>query len=92
MAFDAFLLILFMLALGVGFQRLRIFPDNAAETLNQIVLYVCLPAAVLRYAPRLHLDWSVLGIVLVPWALLGATIVLVAGLSRWLKRYYTTKL
>ncbi len=77
MAFDAFLLILFMLALGVALQRLRLFPDHAAETLNLVVLYVCLPASVLRFAPRLHLDWSVLGIALVPWLLLLATLVLV---------------
>ena len=48
MAFDAFALILAMLALGYAFQRLRVLPDNAAQTLNLVVLYVCLPAAVLR--------------------------------------------
>jgi predicted permease len=52
MAFDAFALILAMLALGYAFQRLRALPGNAAQTLNLVVLYVCLPAAVLRYAPR----------------------------------------
>ena len=85
MATDAFLLILFMLALGIALQRLRLFPDNAAETLNLVVLYVCLPASVLRFAPRLHLDWSVLGIALVPWLLLLATVVLVGGVTRLLK-------
>lgn len=85
MATDAFLLILFMLALGIALQRLRLFPDNAAETLNLVVLYVCLPASVLRFAPRLHLDWSVLAIALVPWLLLLATVVLVGGVTRLLK-------
>ncbi|HMB57360.1 MAG TPA: AEC family transporter [Arenimonas sp.] len=85
MALDAFLLILLMLSLGVLFQRLRVFPDNAAETLNQVVLYVCLPAAVLRYAPRLHLDISVAGIALVPWLLLGATVLSVGAVTRWLR-------
>jgi malate permease and related proteins len=85
MALDAFLLILFMLALGIALQRLRLFPDNAADTLNLVVLYVCLPASVLRFAPRLHLDWSVLGIALVPWLLLLATVVLVGGVTRLLK-------
>jgi len=84
-ALDAFLLILLMLSLGVLFQRLRVFPDNAAETLNQVVLYVCLPAAVLRYAPRLHLDISVAGIALVPWLLLGATVLSVGAVTRWLR-------
>ncbi len=85
MALDAFLLILLMLALGIVLQRLRIFPDNAAETLNLVVLYVCLPAAVLRFAPRLHLDWSVLGIALVPWLLLLATVALVELATRGMK-------
>ncbi|MET0654078.1 MAG: AEC family transporter, partial [Pseudoxanthomonas sp.] len=34
MAFDAFALILAMLALGMAFARVRVLPANAAETLN----------------------------------------------------------
>lgn len=81
----AFWLILAMLALGLLFQRLRSFPDNAPEVLNQVVLYVCLPAAVLRYAPRLELGPDVLAVAAVPWALLGATVVLVGLTSRLLR-------
>ncbi len=54
MAFEAFALILAMLGPGMLFARLRALPDNAAETLNKVVLYVCLPAAVLTYVPRLQ--------------------------------------
>ena len=85
MAFDAFALILAMLALGYAFQRLRVLPDNAAQTLNLVVLYVCLPAAVLRYAPRLQLEPELFGIAAVPWLLLAATVLLVHALARWLK-------
>lgn len=85
MAFDAFALILAMLALGLGFQRLRLFPENAAEVLNKVVLYVCLPASVLIYAPRLELGTDVLAIAAVPWLLLGATVLLVSGVTRVLK-------
>lgn len=84
MAFDAFALILAMLALGYAFQRLRVLPENAAQTLNLVVLYVCLPAAVLRYAPRLELEPALLGVAAVPWLLLAATVVLVHALARWL--------
>jgi predicted permease len=84
-AFDAFALILAMLALGLGFQRLRLFPENAAEVLNKVVLYVCLPASVLIYAPRLELGADVLAIAAVPWALLCLTVVLVTGVTRALK-------
>ena len=85
MAFDAFALVLAMLALGYLFQRLRVLPGDAARTLNLVVLYVCLPAAVLRYVPRLHLEPALLGVVAVPWLLLGATMLAVGALSHWLK-------
>lgn len=85
MAFDAFALVLAMLVLGYLFQRLRALPDNAAQVLNLVVLYVCLPAAVLRYAPRLRLEPALLGVAAVPWLLLGATVLLVGGLARALK-------
>lgn len=82
MAFDAFALVLAMLGLGLAFQRLRLFPDSAPEVLNKVVLYVCLPAAVLLYAPRLAINRDVLAVAAVPWALLGATVLLVAGVAR----------
>lgn len=85
MAFDAFALILAMLALGLGFQRLRLFPENAPEVLNKVVLYVCLPASVLIYAPRLEVGTHVLAVAAVPWVLLGATVLLVGGVTRWLR-------
>ncbi len=82
MAFDAFALILAMLALGMAFARLRLLPANAAETLNLVVLYVCLPAAMLIYVPRLHLDISLAGVIVTPWVLALATIALVALSTR----------
>lgn len=85
MAFDAFALILSMLALGLAFQRLRVFPEGAPEVLNKVVLYVCLPAAVLRYAPRLELGRDVLALAAVPWLLLAATVALVATTTRLLR-------
>ncbi|HVK50409.1 MAG TPA: AEC family transporter [Pseudoxanthomonas sp.] len=85
MAFDAFALILAMLALGMIFARLRVLPENAAQVLNQVVLYVCLPAAVLTYVPRLHMEVSLLGLAATPWLLAVATVALVTLASRWLK-------
>jgi predicted permease len=85
MAFDAFALILAMLALGLLFQRLRVFPENAGEVLNKVVLYVLLPAAVLIYAPRLALGRELLAVAAIPWALLLATVLLVNGVTRFLK-------
>lgn len=84
MAFDAFALVLAMLTLGYLFQRLGVLPGDAAQVLNLVVLYVCLPAAVLRYAPRLDPEPALLGVVAVPWLLLLATMLLVGALARWL--------
>jgi len=85
MTFDAYALILSMLALGMLFARLGVFDDPAAEVLNKVVLNVCLPAAVLRYAPSLQLRPALLGVVAVPWLLLAATVALVTLSSRWLR-------
>lgn len=84
MAFDAFALVLAMLGLGLVFQHLRLFPDSAPEVLNKVVLYVCLPAAVLVYAPRLQLGRDLLVVAAVPWLLLGATVAAVSALTRGL--------
>ncbi|OFS90940.1 malate permease [Stenotrophomonas sp. HMSC10F06] len=82
MAFDAFALIVTMLGLGMAFSRLRALPENTADVLNRIVLYVCLPAAVLIYVPRLHLDTSLIGLVATPWLLMLCTLALVSLATR----------
>lgn len=85
MAFEAFALILAMLALGMLFARTRTLPENAADTLNGVVLYICLPAAVLTYVPRLHVDVSLAGLIATPWLLGAAATGLVALTTRWLR-------
>jgi malate permease and related proteins len=85
MAFDAFALILAMLALGKLFAHLRALPPNTAEVLNGVVLYLCLPASVLIYVPRLHLDPALLGLMLTPWLLTGITVLAVLALRRPLR-------
>lgn len=82
MAFDAFALILTMLGLGMLFARLRVLPETSAEVLNRVVLYVCLPAAVLTYVPRLHLDASLIGLMATPWLLMLASWALVSLATR----------
>ncbi len=82
MAFDAFALILAMLALGLLFARLRVLPENSADVLNRIVLYICLPASVLTYVPRLRLDLSLAGLIVTPWLLALVAVLLVWGCTR----------
>ncbi|MDR2164604.1 MAG: AEC family transporter [Zoogloeaceae bacterium] len=69
MAIDAFILILAMLAVGYGFARCKVLPESAADVLNRVVLYLCLPASVLLYLPRLHPEWRLAGPILIPWLL-----------------------
>lgn len=82
MAFDAFALILGMLGLGMLFARLRVLPDDSPQVLNGVVLYICLPAAVLTYVPRLQLDPGLLGLMVTPWLLMLATWALVSLATR----------
>ena len=92
MVWDAFALILLMLGLGMALGRTTLLPANASETLNLVVLYVCLPAAVLLYVPSLRMQWSLLGVALTPWILMGATWVLVTLAARawreWMRRAF----
>jgi predicted permease len=73
MASDAFVLIISMLGVGYAFARLRVLPDTAADTLNRVVLYLCLPAAVLLALPKLHLDLTLIGLALTPWVVVLMT-------------------
>jgi malate permease and related proteins len=85
MAVDAFLLILLLIALGKLCARFRVLPDGAAETLNRFALMICLPAAVLRFAPQLQFDSQLIGLVAIPWLLLLVSIAAVLGVSRLLR-------
>lgn len=82
MSFDAFLLVLLLLAAGIACARLRLLPDNAAEVLNRMALNVLLPAAVLRFAAQLELDVRLLGLIAVPWLLLALSVLTVHWLAR----------
>lgn len=78
----ALLVILTALAAGYVAARLRVFPDNAADSLNRFVIYVCLPAMVLRLVPKLGFERDLTVLVAMPWLLLG----LAAPLLLWVAR------
>lgn len=81
MALDAFALVLTMLALG-KLCATRVFPEGAADALNRFVLYICLPASVLRFAPHLAVGRDVIGVIVVPYAIVAVTALVVYGLAR----------
>jgi len=78
----AFTFILAMFAAGRLLAWRRIVPADAPAALNLVVLYVCLPAAVLLYAPRLAFERELLGLIALPWLILGAS----AGVTLLLAR------
>jgi predicted permease len=82
---DALAFVLLMLALGYACARLRLLPDSAAEVLNQFALYLCLPAAVLRFVPKLEFDADLALVALVPWLVLALSVALILPLARALK-------
>lgn len=74
--------ILLLVALGRLFAARRVLPDNAAETLNRVVIILCLPALILLHVPTLEPTLDLLPLALAPWLLLALTIALVLGASR----------
>lgn len=54
---------------GAAFRRSGLLRSNAHEVMNQIILYVCLPAATLLYASKAELNRTMLVPVLMPWGL-----------------------
>lgn len=81
----AFLPVVLLLGIGVLLGRAelggqKVLPERAAETLNQVVLFVCLPAAIVHHVPAivsggaaLELAW----LALVPWALVALAVIAV---------------
>ncbi|HEX4335828.1 MAG TPA: AEC family transporter [Polyangiaceae bacterium] len=78
----AFALILVSLGAGFVVARLGAVPANAADTLNRFVIYVCLPALVLRLVPKLRFEPELAVLAITPWALLAVGVVLVLAASR----------
>jgi len=81
---SAYFTIIGLIAAGWGLARLSILPETTPEVLNKFVITLCLPAVILIHVPTLEPSWQLLPLVLIPWLLLAATVLVVLGLSRWL--------
>jgi malate permease and related proteins len=80
---DNFLLILAYLAIGVLLRRLPTMPENSGIALNMYVLYVALPALILKSVPKLQFSAELLIPAVTPWLLLLVVVVTVLLLSKW---------
>jgi predicted permease len=78
----AYLLVLVMLLCGWLGARLRAFPAGAADTMNQFVIAVCLPAMILKLIPEIHFRRELLLLAVTPWLLLPVAVALIVALAR----------
>lgn len=69
-------------AAGVALRHLPRFPKGAAEALNAYVVWVALPALILAKLPQLVIEPEVVWLVVLPWAALAVSVVLIVAASR----------
>jgi len=85
LAFGILGVLLAMLAAGKLASRVGLLGIRGVQTLNLLLLYVCLPASVLRNVPGMRYSVDLTWIVLLPWLLMGGNLVVVTLLGRALK-------
>lgn len=64
---ENFALLIVCFVLGILFRRLRIVPENAAQTVNAVIIYFSLPAVALFYVHSLSFKAEYLAPVLMGW-------------------------
>ncbi|MGK7295409.1 MAG: AEC family transporter [Candidatus Wenzhouxiangella sp. M2_3B_020] len=74
--------ILLLIALGRLLAAGRLLPDNAAETLNGVVILLCLPALIFLHVPTLEPSLDLVPLIVIPWLLLAVSIALVLLAAR----------
>lgn len=81
---ESFYLILSYIVIGMLLKRFKALPDNASMVLNAYVLYVALPALILKNISLLSFSSTLYVPVITPWILLVFVILLVLFLSKLL--------
>jgi predicted permease len=77
--------VVLMLVLGRVLAWRGLLSDQAPHAINTVVLYVCLPAAILRHAPALEFEPALIGLIAIPWLVLAVAVGLVLGLAKLLR-------
>ncbi len=78
----ALILVVLLLASGYLARRLGHFPEQGADAFNRFVIYLCVPAVILRVVPELEMRWDLLTLAVVPWTLAAIAFVIARGLAR----------
>jgi len=85
---ENFVLTISFLLMGMGLRRLPNFPKETSQALNLFAIYLSLPALVLLKVPQLHFSSDVLVPVVMAWAMLAVSalmIIILGKLLRWEK-------
>lgn len=61
--------LLLSLLIGIGLKQGKVVGQDAHITLNNVILYVCLPATSLIYTSTIHFERQYLLVILMPWLL-----------------------
>lgn len=69
------ILLLFCFIFGIIFRKTKLLPENTHITLNNILLYICLPALALIYIPEVKFSFNTIYPVVVAWLVFGLAIV-----------------
>ncbi len=78
--------LLLLLAAGYLLRFLPVFPADTDRSLNLYVIYIALPALILRQVPGLHFSRAMLTPVLMPWLVVlcsGLLVLLLCRAMRW---------
>jgi malate permease and related proteins len=80
---ENFALIFTALSIGYILRRFQTLPQDAPLIFNQFILYISLPAMALLQIPRLSFSLETLLPILVAWAVMGLSALLILFLSRY---------
>ncbi|MGB3960840.1 MAG: AEC family transporter [Sulfurimonas sp.] len=79
---ENFLLIFVALFAGYSIQKLRLFPDNAATTLNQFIITIAFPAIILLQVPKIDFSYEMLLPAFIAWIVMFFSALFVLLLSK----------
>jgi malate permease and related proteins len=65
------LLLLLCFILGILFRKTKLLPENSHIAINNILLYICLPALALLYIPELHFSINTIYPIIVAYIVFG---------------------
>lgn len=79
------LLLFVCLIAGVLIRKFRFLPENSHQVLNDIIMYICLPALALLYIPQIKLGSNIFYPLIVTWIVFGMSVIIFFSFKKILK-------